>query len=76
MRKSQTSVVLDYLKNHGTLTSMEAFEMFGATRLAGIIYTLRRKGHDIETIDCVGKNRYGGVCIFAKYKYHGQRYKV
>lgn len=68
-RTTQRSEVLKYLKEHETITSLEAIEYFGATRLADIIYNLRKRGHLIETIDCAGKNWYGGYCVYAKYKY-------
>ena len=64
---NQTTAVLDYLQNHGSITSLQAIEMFGATRLADIIFRLRGRGYEIKTIDCVGKTRFGDTCCFAKY---------
>lgn len=69
--RGQRGAVLQYFKENGSLTSMEAFEKFGATRLAAIVFDLRCKGHIIETHDMAGKNRYGETCIFAKYVYKG-----
>ena len=41
MATTQTDVILEHLKNYGTITSMEAFDLYGVTRLAAIIYRLR-----------------------------------
>jgi hypothetical protein len=74
MKKSkatQRSEVFMYLTKNGTITSIEAFEKFGATRLAAIIFDLRKHGHVIDTIDMSGKNRYDETATYAKYKYIG-----
>ena len=67
--RSQQKDVLEYLKEHGSITSMQAWEMFHATRLASIIHRLR-KNHIIETRECVGANDYGAY-NYAMYVYGG-----
>lgn len=68
MKKSQRSEVLKYLQNHKKgITSMKAFELFGATRLSAIIFELRRKGHTIESVEEEITNRYGRPCKYARY---------
>lgn len=62
--------VLEHLKAHGHITSMEAINLYGATRLAAIIFDLRKK-YGIETIDCIGKDKYGNTCRYADYKFIG-----
>lgn len=64
---NQVTAVLDRLNTKGSITSIEAIELYGITRLASIIHRLRRRGYDIETIDCVGKTRFGDTCRYAKY---------
>ena len=49
------------------MTSMEAFEEFGITRLAARIDELRKAGYDIRTEMLHATNRLGGRCNFAKY---------
>ena len=49
MKPTQTNDVLMHLKEHGTITTNEANELYGATRLGDIILRLR-KHHIIETI--------------------------
>ena len=71
-KRNQTIDVLEYLKSHKKgITSFVAFERFGATRLADIIYRLRRKGHTIHTVTENTVNRYGEQCSIARYIYDG-----
>lgn len=63
---TQAGVVLEALKL-GPMTSMEAFQDFGITRLAARIDELRRAGYDIRTEMLNTTNRLGGRCNFAKY---------
>lgn len=69
---SKTQKVLEHLIIHGHITSWEAIELYGATRLSAIIYNLR-KNYDIETIDKKGMDRYGNNSSFADYVYHGEK---
>lgn len=64
----QVKAVREYLESGHSLTSKEAFEMFGATRLSAIIYDLRRDGLAISTIKATGVTRFGTQCSFAIYK--------
>ena len=68
MVKNQRQAVLQHLKTTGPLTSMEAFNLYGITRLSAIVFDLRKLGHTILTIECAGKTRYGNACMYAKYK--------
>ncbi len=66
-RATQTQAVLDHMQTHDGITSMEAFENYGATRLSGLIFSLKKQGYNIktETIECT--NRFGSKCHYAKY---------
>lgn len=66
-KKSKTSDILTHLKVKGSITSLEAFELYGATRLSAIIFELRKKGYDIKTTDGSCIDRYGHKCNFARY---------
>lgn len=66
-KKSQISEVLRYLKENGSITSMLAIQLFGATRLSGIIYNLRKEGYNIKTVKKPGINRYGNHNTYAEY---------
>lgn len=69
--KTQTERVLHYLKKHRGITSMQAFEMFGITRLSAVIFELRRK-YEIASERTEGKNRYGEKVWFSTYRLIGE----
>lgn len=46
---SQEKEVLKHLQINRTITSMEAINLYGATRLSAIIFNLRKKGYNIKT---------------------------
>ena len=64
---TQKEAVKKHLLSGKSLTSVEAFELFGCTRLAVVISSLRKDGFDIRTIMMEGTNRYGNPCKYAKY---------
>lgn len=66
--KNQISEVIDLLRKQGYITSYEAIEKFGATRLSGIIFILRERGFGIETEMVLFKNRYGHSTNYAIYR--------
>ena len=68
---TQKSEVLNHLKQNGSITSMEAFKKYGATRLSAIIFNLRDEGYQIDTLMIEGKTRYGRPTTFAKYILRG-----
>lgn len=66
---SKQSKVLDYLKTHKKgITSMQAIDLYKATRLSAIIFELRKK-HDIITIIEHGISEDGHVYPYARYVY-------
>ena len=71
-KTTKTSEVLSYLKKNGSITTMEAIENFGATRLSAIIYELR-KNYNIDTIDMECVDRYGTTCHYGRYVYRGEK---
>lgn len=64
---NQKQEVLRHIKRYGSITSMEAFEKYGITRLSAIIYILRRE-YEIATIMRTSVNRYGNEVNFAEYR--------
>lgn len=68
MLDTQENLVLQHLKEHGSITSMEAINLFGATRLSAIIYNLRHKnGCDILTNLETVTTRLGQKTSIARY---------
>lgn len=66
---NKTNEVLKHLQDKKSITSIEAIDLYGATRLSAIIFNLKKKGYDIITKreECV--DRYGNTCQFARYIY-------
>jgi hypothetical protein len=60
--------LLDYLEKFGSITSLQAIQDLGNTRLSGTIYTLKRKGYNFNTESVSVPNRFGGKTKVAKYK--------
>ena len=70
---SQNERILRHIKDHGSITTLEAFQDYGVTRLSARIWDLRHKmGHEIESETIAGKNRYGETTTFSKYFISGQ----
>lgn len=61
---TQQMKVLEYLKAGHTITNMDAFRLFNATRLSDIIFNLRRKGYDIATL----KEKTKDGTVYARYE--------
>ena len=64
---TQRKQILEHLKKHGKITSMEAFGLFGCTRLSGRIYDLKAEGYTILTERTSGKSRTGHKTEYATY---------
>lgn len=62
-----TDEVLKYMQTHSGITQMKCIELFGATRLADIIYRLKKRGHSIDKRDVKVKTRYNFTTIVAEY---------
>jgi len=60
--------LLDYLKAHKTITSLEAIRDLGNTRLSATIYNLRKDGYDISSTDIAVPNRWGTKTTVSQYK--------
>lgn len=48
-KKTQNELVLEYLKKFGSITSLQAFNDLGVTRISARIYDLRQEGHAIDS---------------------------
>lgn len=68
LKNSQTMRVIEHLQSGKTLTSKQAFDKWGITRLSSIIFNLRKKGYDISMTTDKGHNRYGEAVHWGVYK--------
>jgi hypothetical protein len=64
MKESQPKTILSHLKNKGSITSWRAINDYKITRLAAIIHSLRKSGHNIDTVMISD-----GISNWAKYIY-------
>ena len=67
MENTQYELVLEHLLKNQKITSWEAFEIYGITRLSHIIYLLRKIDYKIKSISTTKKNRYGHKVTFSTY---------
>ena len=66
--------VREHLLEHGSITSWEAINLYGATRLSAIIFDLR-KTMIINTEMEIGEDRFGNTTQYARYWYIGGQSK-
>lgn len=72
---SKQQRVLEYLTmTKNGITSLEAINMFGATRLSAIIFDLKDKGYIIIDRYEEGVDRFGNECRFKRYWIVGNVY--
>ena len=70
---SQEMMILNHLQSYGTITSLEAIQEYGITRLSDRIYTLRNKGYVITNDWTSGLNRFGKKVRWVKYTLEGNK---
>ncbi len=64
---TQNQIVLALLKAGKHITSMEAYEEYGITRLPSRICDLRKAGNNIGSINRTVINRLGHTSSFCEY---------
>lgn len=67
--KTQINAILLHLQKKKKITSWEAIELYGATRLAAVIYQLKDYGYDIDTQMVQNESKRWAV-----YHYKGLKY--
>lgn len=65
---NQMKVIKEHLESGKSITSMEAFKLYGCTRLSDKIFRLKKKGMMIDAVPIVGENRYGDTCRYVSYR--------
>jgi hypothetical protein len=69
LKVTKASQVQSHLTKKKYLTSWQAIELYGETRLSARIYVLRKRGWSIQSVNMTGKDRLGNDCRFVKYVY-------
>lgn len=67
-KKTQNELVLEYLQAYGSITSLQAFNDLGVTRISARIYDLRNMGHRIESDFVNVPRRNGEQASVKKYR--------
>lgn len=63
----QTEQILDYMKNYGGITPMDALKDIGCMRLAARIADLKREGHRIKGEKIEVRRRDGSKAHVTRY---------
>jgi len=72
---NQKEQVLSYLRTKGSITHREAEDTYSITRIAAVIFDLKKLGHQfVEPTQIIkGTNKFGTPCTWAKYQYLGTK---
>lgn len=69
MRKQVQSQILEHLKKHGSISQIEALNLYSSMRLAAVIIRLRER-HNIKTVMQTDPNTGSQ---YARYYYEGEK---
>ena len=64
---TQCEMVLQYIKDFGSITTKEAFDDLGIARLASRINDLSNAGYQFERRSESCRNRYGRMVSYTRY---------
>ena len=65
---TQIERILQYMRDFGGITQLEALRDLGVMRLASRISDMRRKGIRITSKTVQVRNRYGEICHIKRYE--------
>jgi len=66
-RETHKTRLIDYLTRYKSITSIQAIQDLGNTRLSATIFTLKDEGHSITTEDIKVPTRWGTSTTVTKY---------
>lgn len=69
---NQCELIVQYMTEHGSITTLDAFLDLGITRLASRIHDLKEAGYCIQAENIKVKNRNGEPCTVASYRFKGE----
>jgi len=70
-KKGYKEILLEHFKNNKSITSRDAFVLYGMTRLSAVIYNLKKDGYVFEDENITVKNRYGRNTVVKAYSLVG-----
>jgi hypothetical protein len=64
---SQVKTVINHLNNNRKITSIEAIGLYGITRLAAVVHSIKKSGVEVDTTmkDGVNKTKYAEYSLAA-----------
>lgn len=65
---TQTQMILEHLKQHGSITQKDAMDNYGIMRLGARIWDLKHDGYNIVTERETSVNRYGDKTVYTRYR--------
>ena len=69
IKNTQMTRVLQYMRENGSITRLEAMNYLGVANLTAVIAVLRNDmGYNIITYNIHGENRYGEKITYARYR--------
>ena len=69
VKNTQMTRVLQYMRENGSITRLEAMKYLGVANLTAVIAVLRNDmGYNIITYNIHGENRYGEKITYARYR--------
>lgn len=66
-KPTQNERIIEYIKEHGGITQLEASEFLGVQRLPSRVFDLKTLGFPIASKYVKGKNRFGEPCHYKMY---------
>lgn len=70
-KRTQCQMVLDYINSFGSITTMDAFNDLGVTRLASRICDLNHAGYRFKKTTETRKNRFEKTVSYTRYALEG-----
>ena len=64
----QTERILQYMRDFGSITQLEAIRDISCMRLGARIFDLKREGYKVKKETETSKNRYGEDTSYARYR--------
>ncbi len=67
MKITQKDRIINYIREFGSITSLDAYKDLGITQLGARIDGLKKEGYSFKTEWESGKNRYGDKIDYKRY---------
>lgn len=66
---TQAEMIVEYINKFGSITSRDAFNDLGVTRLSARIADLKSRGYSIEEVWESSKNRFGETVSYKRFSF-------